>query len=57
MAKKKYQYTWRGLRIVNGEEYERFKELCRNAYSNPQRELNLFIHRSVMSGTLGGRDE
>jgi hypothetical protein len=56
-TKKKYSYIWRGLRIVNGAEYERFKDLCRENFSNPSREFNLFIHKSVVSGVIGGRDE
>lgn len=53
---KKYPYIWRGLRIIDGVEYERFRELCHASYSNPNREINLFIHRSVQAGKIFGSE-
>jgi len=53
-TKKQYNYVLRSFRIVDGEEYAQFRKLCEENFSTPQREFNLFVHRAVKAGTLGG---
>ncbi len=49
---RQYPYSFKSLRIFNPQAYQKFEQLCKENFSNPQQTLNKYIVKCANTGTL-----